>query len=62
VSPPPVLAFLDESDLARVDALAGLYGTNRDQMIARILSTGLLFLEKQAGQAREREDREGGAS
>jgi hypothetical protein len=62
VIPPPILAFLEEDELARVDELALLYGATRDEMIARLFRTGLLATEKQARQARERGETEGDAS
>ena len=60
--PPPVATLLDEDELARVDALARLYGASRDEMIARLFRTGLLVTERQAREARERGERDGGAS
>ncbi len=60
--PPLGGSFLEEDELARVDALALLYGATRDEMVARLFRTGLLVTEKQARQARERGEREGGAS
>jgi hypothetical protein len=69
VTPPPVDGFetvahtiLDDEELARVDALARLYGATRDEMFARLFRTGLLVTEKQARQARGRGEGEGGGS
>lgn len=55
-----VTTALDEDALARVDALALLYRITRDQMIARIVRTGLLHEERQARETSAR--RGGGAS
>jgi hypothetical protein len=62
VIPPPIPMLLDEDDLARVDALARLHGATRDEMIARLLCTGLLVTERQARETRERGPKDGGAS
>jgi predicted transcriptional regulator len=42
---------LDEEALARVDALARLHRISREQMIARIVRTGLLHEEREAREA-----------
>ena len=55
-----VAAHIDDAELARIDALATFYGVTREEMIARIVSTGLLHQERQAREARARRD-EGGA-
>ena len=51
---------IDEDVLARIDVLARLHGVTRDQMIARIMRTGLLHEERQAQEAQIRGN--GGAS
>ena len=58
--PEPVHLPLDEAHLARVDALARFYRVERDVMLARLLLTGILAIEKQVRAAQQRGD--GGAS
>jgi hypothetical protein len=49
-----VTMLLDDVILARVDALARFYRVTRDEMLARILSTGIAALERHVREAQVR--------
>ena len=51
----PVLLTVD--DLARIDELATFYGVHRNEMIARIVATGIVHQERQVREARARSKR-----
>jgi hypothetical protein len=54
-----ITTVLDDERIARVDALAHLYGITRDEMLARIVVGGILMYERQARDAQARENGEG---
>jgi hypothetical protein len=54
VTPELVTTVLEEQDLVRVDALARTYAVTREEMIARLLRTGLVVTERQARDAADR--------
>jgi hypothetical protein len=59
MTPELITTAFEEQDLARVDALARAYGVTRDEMIARLLRTGLLVTERQAREADDHAERGG---
>jgi len=48
----PVITLLTQEELVRVDHLATVHRCTRDEMLARIIATGLLAQEQQARQTR----------
>ncbi len=56
------MTILQANEVARVENLARYYDVRSEEMIARLFQAGLLAVEKQAREARERDEKNGDAS